>query len=31
MSVIQVQAGKALTVWPKESAEAKMIWPGTHQ
>jgi len=31
MSVIQVQNGKALTVWPKESAEAKMIWPGTHQ
>ncbi len=31
MSVIQVQSGKALTVWPKESAEAKMIWPGTHQ
>jgi branched-chain amino acid transport system substrate-binding protein len=31
MSVIQVQTGKALTVWPKESAEAKMIWPGTHQ
>jgi branched-chain amino acid transport system substrate-binding protein len=29
MSVIQVQNGKALTVWPKESAEAKMIWPGT--
>jgi len=31
MSVIQVQNGKALTVWPKESAEAKMIWPGTTQ
>ena len=29
MSVIQVQNGKALTVWPKESAEATMIWPGT--
>ena len=29
MSVIQIQNGKALTVWPKESAEAKMIWPGT--
>lgn len=29
MSVIQVQDGKALTVWPTESAEAKMIWPGT--
>lgn len=31
MSVIQVQNGKALTVWPKESAEAKMIWPGSTQ
>jgi len=29
MSVIQIQNGKAVTVWPKESAEAKMIWPGT--
>jgi branched-chain amino acid transport system substrate-binding protein len=29
MAVIQVQQGKALTVWPKESAEAKFIWPGT--
>jgi len=29
MSVIQIQSGKALTVWPTESAEAKMIWPGT--
>jgi branched-chain amino acid transport system substrate-binding protein len=29
MSVIQVQNGKAVTVWPKESAEAKLIWPGT--
>jgi branched-chain amino acid transport system substrate-binding protein len=28
MSVIQIQKGKAVTVWPKESAEAKMIWPG---
>jgi len=31
MSVIQIQNGKAVTVWPKESAEAKMIWPGTKQ
>ncbi|MHB1172563.1 MAG: amino acid ABC transporter substrate-binding protein [Lacisediminihabitans sp.] len=31
MLVIQVQNGKAVTVWPKESAEAKMIWPGTHR
>jgi branched-chain amino acid transport system substrate-binding protein len=29
MSVIQIQKGKAVTVWPKESAQAKMIWPGT--
>ncbi|MHB1473498.1 MAG: amino acid ABC transporter substrate-binding protein [Dermatophilaceae bacterium] len=29
MSVIQIQNGKAVTVWPTESAEAKMIWPGT--
>jgi branched-chain amino acid transport system substrate-binding protein len=29
MAVIQVQQGKALTVWPKESAEAEFIWPGT--
>jgi len=31
MSVIQVQGGKALTVWPTDAAEAKMIWPGTKQ
>lgn len=29
MAVIQVQNGKAVTVWPAESAEAKLIWPGT--
>ena len=29
MSVIQVQGGKAVTVWPTDSAEAKLIWPGT--
>ncbi|MEO7982309.1 MAG: amino acid ABC transporter substrate-binding protein [Sporichthyaceae bacterium] len=29
MSVIQVQGGKPVTVWPTDSAEAKMIWPGT--
>ena len=28
MSVIQIQNGKVVTVWPTESAEAKMIWPG---
>jgi branched-chain amino acid transport system substrate-binding protein len=29
MSVIQVQGGKQLTVWPKASAEAPLKWPGT--
>jgi branched-chain amino acid transport system substrate-binding protein len=29
MAVIQVQNGKAVTVWPADSAEAKFIWPGT--
>ena len=29
MSVIQVQNGKPVTVWPTEAAEAEMIWPGT--
>lgn len=29
MSVIQVQNGKAVTVWPADAAEAKFIWPGT--
>ena len=27
--VIQIQDGKAVTVWPKDSAEATLIWPGT--
>ncbi|GAA2622345.1 amino acid ABC transporter substrate-binding protein [Actinomadura fulvescens] len=27
MSVIQVQAGKVVTVWPKDAAAAKLIWP----
>ena len=27
MSVIQVQDGKVVTVWPKDQAEAEMIWP----
>ena len=31
MSVIQIQNGKAVSVWPKDSAEAKMIWPGSKQ
>ena len=29
MSVIQVQDGKPVTVWPKDAAEADIIWPGT--
>ena len=29
MSVIQVQNGKVVTVWPRLNAEAKLIWPGT--
>ena len=29
MAVIQIQNGKVVTVWPSESAEAKLIWPGT--
>ena len=29
MSVVQVQNGKAVTVWPRINAEAKFIWPGT--
>ncbi len=27
MSVIQIQKGKIITVWPRISAQAKMIWP----
>lgn len=27
MSVIQIQKGKILTVWPRRDAEAKFIWP----
>lgn len=29
MAVIQIQDGKQVTVWPKESAEAQLKWPGT--
>jgi len=29
MSVIQVQNGEAVTVWPQSAAETKMVWPGT--
>ena len=28
MSVIQIQQGKLVTVWPAESAAAKLTWPG---
>jgi branched-chain amino acid transport system substrate-binding protein len=29
MAVIQIQNGKPVTVWPKDSSEAAMTWPGT--
>lgn len=29
MSVIQIQGGKQVTVWPKTAAEGALIWPGT--
>jgi branched-chain amino acid transport system substrate-binding protein len=29
MGVIQIQNGKAVAVWPKDSAEAPLKWPGT--
>jgi branched-chain amino acid transport system substrate-binding protein len=29
MAVIQIQNGKAVAVWPKDSAEAPLKWPGT--
>jgi branched-chain amino acid transport system substrate-binding protein len=28
MGVIQIQAGKPVSVWPKESVEAPLVWPG---
>jgi branched-chain amino acid transport system substrate-binding protein len=28
MGVIQVQNGKPVAVWPKESSEAPLVWPG---
>jgi branched-chain amino acid transport system substrate-binding protein len=28
MSVIQIQNGMPVTVWPKESSEAALVWPG---
>jgi branched-chain amino acid transport system substrate-binding protein len=29
MAVIQIQGGKPVTVWPKDSAEGALKWPGT--
>ncbi len=29
MSVVQIQNGKVVTVWPKANAEAQLVWPGT--
>ncbi|MCU7729902.1 amino acid ABC transporter substrate-binding protein [Actinoplanes sp. KI2] len=29
MSVIQIQQGRAVTVWPADAAQAKLVWPGT--
>jgi len=31
MSVIQIQNGKVVTVWPTEAAESKLVWPGIKQ
>lgn len=31
MSVIQIQKGKVVTVWPKDAAEADLVWPGNKQ
>lgn len=28
MSVIQIQNGKTVSVWPKDSAAGKLVWPG---
>jgi branched-chain amino acid transport system substrate-binding protein len=28
MGVIQVQNGKPVAVWPKQSSEAPLVWPG---
>ncbi|MEI2765089.1 MAG: amino acid ABC transporter substrate-binding protein [Dermatophilaceae bacterium] len=29
MAVIQIQGGKMVTVWPKDSSEGPIVWPGT--
>ncbi len=31
MSVIQIQNGKQVTVWPKSAAEGQLVWPGLAQ
>lgn len=31
MSVIQIQNGKSVTVWPKDAAEGTLLWPATQQ
>jgi branched-chain amino acid transport system substrate-binding protein len=28
MSVIQIQDGKLVTVWPKDQAAGRLVWPG---
>jgi hypothetical protein len=29
MSVVQIQNGKLVTVWPGDQAAGRLIWPGT--
>ncbi len=29
MVVMQIQGGKPVTVWPKDTAEGELVWPGT--
>jgi branched-chain amino acid transport system substrate-binding protein len=31
MSVVQIQDGKPVTVWPTDAAEGDLVWPGTNQ
>jgi branched-chain amino acid transport system substrate-binding protein len=31
MSVVQIQGGKLVTVWPKDQAPSPLIWPGTRE
>jgi len=30
MSVVQIQNGKLVTVWPADQAAGRLIWPGTN-